>query len=189
MKRADATDAYDARLQAKELIENFKAGSMATIQVVQAHVRGEVDMRQVAYVFRMAMCWIAISLSKFTEFWARYGALAPPELADEAKQILRVIRERKVDDFRNTVAAHMLDRGTRNPVPLNQVQEQVMRIWGGADPEAFLLWLEDPIDHSPHTVCATLRRFRAHLKANFELVEPQYVKEAPKLYLAEEEDD
>jgi hypothetical protein len=83
----------------------------------------------------------------------------------------------------------MLDRGTRNPVPLNQVQEQVTRIWGGADPETFLLWLDDPIDHSPHTVCATLRRFRGHLKANYELVVPQYVKDAPKLYLPEEEDD
>jgi hypothetical protein len=71
MKRADATDAYDARLQAKELIENFKAGSLTTIQVVQAHMRSEADMRQVAYVFRMTMCWIAISLSKFSEFWAR----------------------------------------------------------------------------------------------------------------------
>jgi len=189
MKRADATDAYDARLQAKELIENFKAGFLTTVQVVQAHVRGDVDIRHVAFILRMTMSWIAISLSKFSEFWARYGALASPDIAEEAKSILRVIRDRKVDDFRNTVAAHLLDRGTRNPVPQNQVQEQLTRIWGGNDPQPFLLWLDDPIDHSPHTVCATLRRFRAHLKANYELIVPQYVKDAPKLYLAENEDD
>jgi hypothetical protein len=54
MKRASADDAYDARLQAKELIENFKAGFLTTIQAVTMQARGEIDIRQVAFMLRMA---------------------------------------------------------------------------------------------------------------------------------------
>jgi hypothetical protein len=135
------------------------------------------------------MCWITISLSKLVEFWSRYGGLVSPELATEMRQIIRTIRERDVEEFRDKVAAHMLDRGTRNPVPQNEVQERIIRVWGGADPSQFLLWLDDPKGEDPRTVCATLRRLRTYLKANYDIVEPDHVRNAPKLMLPADEDD
>jgi hypothetical protein len=189
MKRATPDDAYDALVQAKELIENFKAGSFVTAEIVNAHIDEEVDIRMTSSVVRMTMCWIVICLAKLVEFWQRYGALASEDVRADMKRVLAVIRERRIEDFRNQIAAHMFDKGTLNPVPQNEITDHLCRVWGGQNVEHFLLWLEDPDKKDQGTVCAVLRRLRRHLRDSYTIVEPDYVKDADRLLLPADEDD
>jgi hypothetical protein len=163
-----ARDAEFAINHLKELADNLLVATHVTNLAGIAGVRKELTLVQLAPFFRMTFCWIVISLWKIVELWNRFGVLATDEHKVEMRALVREIRARGVEAVRNKLAAHLLDRETKEPLMPEDaealIKTEVMR----NDMHAFFAWLvllEEPTD--PTTVAGKLLRFRADILRAF----------------------
>ena len=163
-----ARDAEFAINHLKELADNLLVATHVTNLAMISGAKKELTLVQVAPFFRMTFCWIVISLSKIVELWERFGVLATEEHRLEMRALLKEIRARRVEEVRNKVAAHLLDRSTREPMMPEELQPLVLNVVMGNDMHAFFRWLvllEEPTD--PTTVAGKLLRFRADILKAF----------------------
>jgi hypothetical protein len=151
-----------------ELADNLFAATHVTNIFGMAGVRKELTLVELAPFFRMTFCWIIISLWKVVELWGRFGLLASDEHKVEMRALAKDIRARGVEGVRNKIAAHMLDRETKEPVMPEEIQELIVKVVMKNDMRAFFRWLvlfEEPT--APDTVAGKLLHFRADILKAF----------------------
>ncbi len=159
-------DAEFAVNQLKELADNLAVATDIVKMAGRAGLERGSPPEEVAPFFRMSFSWIAISLYKIGELWQRFGRLASDVHKNEMRALLNEIRDRGVEDFRNKVAAHLLDRDTKNPLSPEELTPLAMKMMRN-DMPGFFSWLHRFDDPGEKTVTSTLLAFRADILRTF----------------------
>jgi hypothetical protein len=133
-------DVSAAVLQLWELKDNIIAAHEISDQVIRDSVSSNPNMLRATAILRMTTSWIVITLWKIHELWQRYAYLASDETRRVMGRLDKEILERNIKQVRNTIAAHLLDNDTKNPVPPSAVFAQLLDTWKG-DPRDFFVWL------------------------------------------------
>lgn len=164
MKQHDrATDVTAAMLQLWELKDNLIAAHEISIQVINEAVGPKPNLLRATAMLRMTMSWIVITLWKIHELWQRYAYLASEDTKRIMGKLDKEILDRNIKRVRHTIAAHLLDDGTKSPVQPSVVFEELQGTWKG-DPKAFFAWLVGTGD-SAYSVQACLANFFNELES------------------------
>jgi len=158
-------DASAAMHQLWELKDNLFAAHEISAQIVAETKNGKSNLLRTTAILRMTMSWNVITLWKVHELWQRYAYLASDEAKRKMGQINKEILERNIKRVRNTIAAHLLDDGTKNPVSPSTVFADLQNVWGDK-PEEFLIWL---VGNGPrtHSVYWALQAFFDELQGKY----------------------
>jgi hypothetical protein len=94
-------------------------------------------------VTRLCVFHLIISLNKFIEFYHHYKNIIPEDVKDTCKGLMKILKEKKVPDYRNKVAGHIWDKNKKSPITEEEHDYYSMTIYGN-NYDSFLLWINNP---------------------------------------------
>lgn len=108
---------------------------------------------------RMCHCHTLLGLSKFGEFYKAYRGLIPADCRTPCKGIMKMIKGKRIDEFRSKYVAHLIDKKTGRPLNLDQLERYVEGIFGQVE-AGLIKWVNDQKNIFPTTVVSVLERTR-----------------------------
>ncbi len=113
---------------------------------------------------RLCLFGIVLTLAKWTEFYDRYRNVLPASVGEKAKKLKKEVVSRGIRGFRNTVVAHVFDKGTGRALTNPEVEQRLQSI-AKCDLAGFLTWIND-IDGQSDTgsVVQTIESIREGIK-------------------------
>lgn len=152
----------DAIYILNDLFDSLVAGTMVFDSYQSRFIRGEISQTGIVAVQKMCVSHLILALNRLCEFWARFHHLVPDELRPELKALVSRLDNPDVKEFRNTVVAHIWNKGRSLPPTQAEAMALLNRISG--HPGSFLLWLNNPKDHAyPRTVVSIVQTLRDRL--------------------------
>ncbi len=120
---------------------------------------------------RMCFTNLVLVLSKWIEFHSRFYGVISKKFSPAIKVLNKEIASREVILFRNTIAGHILDKKTRNIVPLGKIDEAFWKLVDG-DFDKFRLWMNNPQDNNyPITVLSIFEAIRDEIRSEYKFDE------------------
>jgi len=108
---------------------------------------------------RMSHSQTLLGLSKFIEFYKAYHNLIPLACRSPCKNMMKIIKSKKIYDFRSKYVAHVIDEVTGRPLNLNELEGYIEAIFG-QDETNFIKWVNDQKNVFPTTVVSVLEKTR-----------------------------
>lgn len=141
--RNTALDAVDVL---NDLIGDITTGCSVLLSADSQFRRHRLSLRDMSGIQKMCMSHLVLALSKLLEFWERYHAAVPPAHANQMRLLLRRVRAKNVEPFRNSVAGHIWDNALGRCLRHSEIMDHLTNIVG--DIPAFDAWLRNPADPS-----------------------------------------
>jgi len=146
-----------------DIVDYLVAGTMVFRNYQMKFESGDFTQPGIVSVQKMCVSHIVLGLSKLVEFWEYYHHLVPKELRPEVKATISKIQSRDLQQFRNTVVAHIWDKKLNRTRTQLEMIEQLNRI-SDNNPKAFLLWLNNPSGNVyPDNLVSIVQTLRDHL--------------------------
>jgi hypothetical protein len=165
--RARAIDAVDVL---NDFIGDFVTGAMVLREYSRQHNENKLLLEQMIPIQKMCISYVVLAFAKFEEFWEHYHDFVPLENRDACKAVLKVVRIRKITEFRNRAVGHIWDRKTGRPLKHSEIMSAIAAI-ATPDLAAFLDWVNNPaINAGTSTVVSLIETIRDSiaLKHNIE---------------------
>lgn len=110
---------------------------------------------------KLRMCYsqILLGLSKFTEFYKAYHDIIPTDCRTPCKNIMKIIKNKGIYEFRSKYVAHLIDEKTGRPLNLDKLEEYLDGIFG-EDETKFIRWVNDQKNIFPTTVVSVIEKTR-----------------------------
>ena len=113
---------------------------------------------------RMAHSHTLLGLCKFSEFYDEFHDLIPNECRTPCKNIKKLIKSKKIYEFRSKYVAHITDEKTGRPLNPDELENYIQSIFG-VDDSNFVRWVNDQVNEFPKTVVSVLEKTRDGIMA------------------------
>ena len=121
-------------------------------------------------IHKMCISHLIITLTKWLEVYNRYNSIFPPEIIPVCRDLNKILRERKVVEFRNKCVGHILDNNTNKPITNSEISSRLSVIIDD-NLSTFLKWLSDPTDNRyPTTVISVIMKLRDDIAYKYGIV-------------------
>ncbi len=141
-------------------IADFVAGTIVFIDYRARYKSKELSDIQLSAVERMCFSHLALSLFKLLEFWERYHQLLPERHHADLKELNKKIRKKGVENFRNKVSGHILDKKSQEPLKPAEITNLLEGLIG-EHADTFLNWINNPSANTyPNTVVSIVETIR-----------------------------
>ncbi|WP_350134585.1 hypothetical protein [Nitrosomonas sp.] len=81
---------------------------------------------------------------KLLEFWEHYHQLLPENHHRDLKELNKKIRKKGIENFRNKVSGHILDKGSEKPLAPSEIMILLEELIG-EHADIFLNWIKIPL--------------------------------------------
>lgn len=157
----------DSVIDAMDVLNDFAGDLSAGVGVLTEyrihHINGTCPDVLFIPIQKMCLSHLALTLSKWSEFYTHYHELIPDSLRPVVKQLNKEIQRRNIVHFRNTCVGHLWDKSKGRPLALSEVMAR-LELMAGGTAHSFLDWLFNPKDNSyPSTVSSIVFRLRDEL--------------------------
>jgi hypothetical protein len=113
----------------------------------------------------MCLSHLVLAFAKFGEFWKHYHQLVPDAHRAHGKAMLKAIRARKIEDFRNRCVGHIWDNERKRPLAQSEVMNS-LSVMASPDFDSFLNWINSPTANAyPSTVVSVVEAIRDAIAA------------------------
>jgi hypothetical protein len=164
MTDVDRTTVLDAINVLNDLFDGLVAGTMVFENYQARFERGQFSKEGIVSVQKMCVSQLVLALCKLCEFWEVFHHVVPEELRPKVKELVLKIRQLGVQEYRNTVVAHVKDRKLGRARTQLESMEVLNRI-SANDPRGFLGWLNNPKDNEyPKSVVSVVVMLRDTLR-------------------------
>lgn len=161
--RIDVNDRERA-VEAIDILNDFIGDCVASVNVFRDYWNALKDdasrQNMLVAVHRLCMSYLLVTLDKWLEFYDRYHGLIPSDLHDECKKLMKELRSRKIEDFRDTCIGHIWNKKTKRPLYSSEIDVALKQITKG-DINGFLKWVNDPNNNVfPSTIVSIVETVR-----------------------------
>jgi hypothetical protein len=170
--RAAAVDAADVL---NDFIGDLITGVMLLRENSAQHQQGKIPLNMMIPIQKMCLSHLVLALAKFDEFWKHYQKLVPQKHRNDCLAILKILRDRKVIDFRNRCVGHIWDKKQNRPLAHTEVMNALAVIM---EPNItdFLNWINNPTSNIyPSTVVSVVEAVRDDLMLAYEIQPDEFV--------------
>lgn len=165
MTELDRVTILDAINVLNDLFSDLVAGTMVFERYQSQFKQGQFSKEGIVSVQKMCISHLVLALCKLCEFWEVYHRVVPEEFRPQVKNLVSKIHKLDVNEYRNTVVAHIKDRKLGRARTQLESMDVLNRI-SENDPQGFLEWLNKPNDNIyPKTVVSIVITLRDHLRA------------------------
>lgn len=170
------TLAVDAVDMLNEFIGDFVAATMTYREYHSLARRGRVTMQEMVAIQKMCFSHLVLGLAKFLEFYQHYHSVIPEGIRRDVKNTKKIVEAKGVMRLRNAYAGHIWDDEHQRPLRGTEVEAHFRDLMRN-DPNAFLLWINNPDDNAfPNTMVGVVETLRDQIAAEFEIA-PEEVTE------------
>ena len=174
MNDINRTKIVDAIYILNDVSDGLVAGTMVFAHYQARFERGQFSKGGIVSVQKMCVSHLILALCKLCEFWKVFHHIVPSEFRPEIKALVAKIHQLKVQDYRNTVVAHVQDQKLGRVRTQFEAMEMLNRISGNS-PRGFLGWLNNPKDNKyPKTVVSIVVALRDSIRDTHQ-VKPEEV--------------
>jgi len=118
-------------------------------------------------VYRLCMSQVVLTLFKWVEFYEKYNDLIPNDLRNDCKMLLKRVKARDVEYFRNSCIGHIWNKEKNRPLHNSEIEELLNKITLN-NVGKFMKWINDPENNSfPHTVVSIVERVRDNIATQY----------------------
>src|SRR5262245_17536831 len=110
MSDLNRTTVLDAIYILNDIFDGLVAGTMVFDHYQAQFERGQFSKEGIVSVQKMCVSHLILALYKLCEFWKEFHHVVPGELHPQVKDLVSKINHLDVEDYRNTVVAHVKDR-------------------------------------------------------------------------------
>jgi hypothetical protein len=116
---------------------------------------------------RLCVFHLIITLSKYIEFYQHYKDVIPKETLISCKELVKILKDRQIQKFRNKVAGHIWDKEKRAPITAQDHDTYLQKIYGG-NFDTFLLWINNPADNVfPKTIVSIIEATKKKIAEDY----------------------
>ena len=127
-------------------------------------------------VTRLCAFHIILSLTKYIEFYQHYKNVIPVEVRGSCKDLIKILKNKKIVEFRNKVVGHVWDKDKRAPITDAEHDNYIKQIYGD-NFEAFLLWINNPDNNIfPKTVVSIVEHTKNKIAKNYNIIDAEIFK-------------
>lgn len=161
-------------IDAVDILNDFIGDLITCVMVFSEYSRefkaGRISMIQMVPIQKMCISHLILTLGKWLEFYDRYHDLVPDELRKEVKEKNKVLNDKKVRQFRNTVVGHLWDKEKNRPLVMSEIMPRLEVIMG-PNPGEFLRWVNNPGNNQyPTTLTSVVEKLREALMDRFSIM-------------------
>ena len=171
--RARAIDTVDVL---NDFIGDFVTGTMVLREYSKQHNENKLPLELMIPTQKMCISYLVLAFAKFEEFWEHYHDLVPLENRDACKAVLKIMRIRKITEFRNRAVGHIWDRKTKRPLKHSEIMSAIAAI-ATPDLTTFLDWVNNPaINAGTSTVVSMIETIRDSIASKHNIQPDEIVR-------------
>ena len=154
-------------LEAVDILNDFIADCIAPVNVFKDYLvewkDDESKQSNLVAVYRLCMSQIILTLYKWVEFYEKYHDLIPDEMREDCKFLLKRIRARDIEHFRNSCIGHIWNKEKNRPLYNSEIKELLNKITLNHVGN-FMKWVNDSDNNSyPNTVVSIVETLRDNI--------------------------
>ncbi len=165
----NSNSAIEAVIILNYLIADFVTGTIVFIDYRERYKLEKLSEIQLSAVERMCFSHLALSLSKLLEFWKDYHHLLPEKHHGELKELNKEIRKKGIENFRNKVSGHILDKESKKPLTPSEIMNLLEGLIG-EHADTCLNWINNPANNTyPNTVVIIVETIRDSIAQDYDI--------------------
>ena len=165
----DRSNAIDAADVLNDLLSDFITGTMIFRNGKAQLLSGNLSLVNMADLQRMCVSTLALAFSKYGEFYKHYHQLIPSSRRKVCKDLLKDIKTREIDTFRDRVIGHIWAKEHGRPLKHSEVM-QMLDAMVKSDFNSFLDWINNPNNNIyPATVVSIVETLRDEIAKEYSI--------------------
>ena len=154
----------DRAIEAIDILNDFIADCIAPVNVFKDYlIKWDGDdskQSSLVAVYRLCMSQIILTLFKWVEFYEKYHDLIPENMRDDCKMLLKRVKARDIEYFRNSCIGHIWNKEKNRPLHNSEIEELLNKITLNHVGK-FMKWVNDSDNNSyPNTVVSIVESLR-----------------------------
>jgi hypothetical protein len=160
-------------IEAVDILTDLIADCTAPVNVFKDYLLewkdDETRQSHLTAVYRLCMSQIVLGLYKWVEFYDKYHDLIPEDMRNECKMLVKRIKARDIEYFRNSCIGHIWNREKNRPLLHSEIERLLKRITLGHAGK-FMKWVNDPEKNSyPTTVVSIVETLRDIISTTYSI--------------------
>ena len=156
-------------IEAVDILNDFIADCVAPVNVFKDYLiqwgDDESQKSNLIAVYRMCMTQVILTLFKWVEFYEKYSDLIPDNMRDDCKMLLKRVKARDVEHFRNSCIGHIWNKDKNRPLHNSEIEDLLNKITLNHVGK-FMKWINDPENNLyPNTVVSIVEQLRDAIAA------------------------
>lgn len=158
-------------IEAVDILTDLIADCIAPVNVFRGYLLrwkdDETKQSHLTAVYRLCMSQVILSLYKWVEFYEKYHDLIPEDMRNECKMLLKRIKVRDTEYFRNSCIGHIWNKEKNRPLLNSEIEGLLKGITLGHVGK-FMKWVNDPETNSYlTTVVSIVETLRDKISATY----------------------
>jgi hypothetical protein len=159
-----------------DLLGDLVIGTRSVELFAQPFISSQMSKAFKIGVTRLCVFHLIISLNKYIEFYKHYKSIIPDEVQDACKGLMKLLKDKKVPDFRNTVVGHIWNKDKKAPITEEEHDNYSKKIYGG-NFETFLLWINNSNSNIfPETVVSIVEHTKNKIAEKYKISDIEIFK-------------
>ncbi len=150
-----------------DILGDLVIGSNTVDHLFHPLLSSKMDEPYKVGVTRLCVFHLIITLNKYIEFYQHYKDVIPKETVESCKELMKILKDRQIQKFRNKVAGHIWDKDKKAPITAQDHDTYLQKIYDG-NFDAFLLWINNPDSNVfPKTIVSIIEATKKKIAENY----------------------
>jgi hypothetical protein len=136
------TKAIEAYKILNELLGDLVIGTRTVDIYFQPLISSQMSEAFKIGITRLCIFHLIISLNKYIEFYQHYKSIIPEEVRDSCKELMKILKDKNIPEFRNKIVGHIWDKDKKTPITEEEHDNYSKKIYGDSY-ISFLLWINN----------------------------------------------
>ncbi len=158
-------------IEAVDILNDFIADCIAPVNVFKDYLikwdGDESKQSSLVAVYRLCMSQVILTLFKWVEFYEKNSGLIPDDMRDDCKILLKRVKARDIEYFRNSCIGHIWNKEKNRPLHNSEIEELLNKITLNHVGK-FMKWINDSENNSyPNTVVSIVEKLRDEISTRY----------------------
>lgn len=150
-----------------DILGDLVVGTRSVDHLLHPLLASQMDESYKIGVTRLCVFHLIITLNKYIEFYQHYKDIIPKETFKSCKELMKMLKDRQIQNFRHKVAGHIWDKDKRAPITAKDHDTYLQKIYGG-NFDAFLLWVNNPANNVfPKTIVSIIKATKRKIAEDY----------------------